>query len=531
MSKNLKKVALTTLSGAILVSGMPVNVFANTLNQDDIRSINTNNSVEQSESSIVSIPDANLKAALIRALNKTDGEITQADMESLTELDASNRGIVDLTGLEYAVNLTRLNLSGNQIYDLSSIKHLSKVIVLDISNQIVHKTIDLYNNQGQNPFQLSDGNYLVSNSLPEGLGLSADGSMFIFENPVKGQTYTFETQQVVLKGISVKVEVNLTIGEILGVPEVSTNKLPVITAQDVILTVGEGFNPLDYVIAEDAEDGKLEAKVVSNTVNTAVPGIYEVVYEATDSKGASVTKKITVTVNPLPLKVNHTPTIEASNLNIPVGYKVDLMSLANAYDEEDGKLIPEIVFSNFDNTKSGTYEVVYEATDSEGAKVNKTISITVRDLDTNLENGRYSRIIETSVASEFNLDIILETVAQELALTQVQVIDGEVEKDTPGDYELTIQGVNTKQETEIHNIMIRVGSLPKDEQQEIEEDKKTENEQIKTENKEDEIVEDKLETSTNTQEVIQTGLQTGLFAGLGVLFEGAGLLLLKRKRK
>lgn len=523
MSKNMKKVVLTTLSGAILFSNMPLNAFANTLDMQSTTS-------EQSKNSIVSIPDPNLKAALINALNKTDENITQADMESLTSFDASNKNITNLTGLEYAVNLTLINLSNNHIYDRSPLKNLSKVIVLDISNQFVYKTINLYNNQAQNPFQLANGHYLSSNTLPEGLELNEDSSVFSFKNPVKGQTYTFETQQVSLNGHTVIVEVNLIIEDILGVPTTSTNKIPVITAQNVDLTVGQTFNPLDYVTAYDEEDGQLEATVISDTVNTAVPGIYEVIYQATDSNGASVTKKITVTVNPLPLKVNQAPIIEALNVSIPVGYELDLLSLANAYDEEDGQLTPEILFSNLDNTKSGIYEVIYGATDSEGATVRKSITIKVKDLETNLENGRYSRIIETSKDSEFNLDTLLDTVALELGLTQVEVIDGEVEEDTPGDYELTIQGVNTAQEREIHNIMVRIINPLDDAEQEVEaeQDQKTEDEKIETEEKN---VETETDTSVKNPEVIETGLQTGLFLGLGAMLEGAGLLLLKRKRK
>ena len=72
----------------------------------------------------VSIPDANLKAAINRQLAKQTGSqraddaaVTEDDMASLTELVAESAGITDLTGLEKAVNLETLDLSGNDLND------------------------------------------------------------------------------------------------------------------------------------------------------------------------------------------------------------------------------------------------------------------------------------------------------------------------------------------------------------------------------------------------------------------------------
>ena len=67
----------------------------------------------------VNIPDANLRAVITKILGKTsDASITPEDMAKLTRLDAPNKAIRDLTGLEYATNLTRLNLRGNTISDI-----------------------------------------------------------------------------------------------------------------------------------------------------------------------------------------------------------------------------------------------------------------------------------------------------------------------------------------------------------------------------------------------------------------------------
>lgn len=76
------------------------------------------------------------------------------------------------------------------------------------------------------------------------------------------------------------------------------NHIPVITAEDKTLTVGDSFDVMAGVTALDKEDGDLTDKieVINNTVDTSKAGTYTVTYKVTDSNGASVTKTITITV-------------------------------------------------------------------------------------------------------------------------------------------------------------------------------------------------------------------------------------------
>ena len=83
----------------------------------------------------VNIPDANLRAAIAEALGKSDTtvvSITIDEMTSLTWIDANNRGIQDLTGLEYAINLEDLYAPDNQITDLSPLSELINLRVLNV---------------------------------------------------------------------------------------------------------------------------------------------------------------------------------------------------------------------------------------------------------------------------------------------------------------------------------------------------------------------------------------------------------------
>ncbi|MGL4612115.1 MAG: leucine-rich repeat domain-containing protein [Trueperaceae bacterium] len=84
------------------------------------------------ENQIISIPDPQLLEAIREKLGKPSGEISCLELVSLENLDASGRGINDLTGLEYAVNLNSLELGNNQLTDVSAISTLTKLRGLNL---------------------------------------------------------------------------------------------------------------------------------------------------------------------------------------------------------------------------------------------------------------------------------------------------------------------------------------------------------------------------------------------------------------
>ena len=76
----------------------------------------------------VYIPDANLRAAIEDTLGKAPGaSIATQDMARLTRLEADERSIRDLTGLEYAINLERIEFRRNEISDLSPLAGLTRL--------------------------------------------------------------------------------------------------------------------------------------------------------------------------------------------------------------------------------------------------------------------------------------------------------------------------------------------------------------------------------------------------------------------
>ena len=86
----------------------------------------------------VTIPDANLRSAIAAVLGKARGAtITKGEMQTLTHLRAFDAGISDLTGLEFATNLTFLSLRFNNISDVSALRGLTNLDFLSLDgNQI-----------------------------------------------------------------------------------------------------------------------------------------------------------------------------------------------------------------------------------------------------------------------------------------------------------------------------------------------------------------------------------------------------------
>ena len=88
----------------------------------------------------VTIPDGNLRAAIAAALDKASGAtITKGEMTTLLRLglDADDAGIRDLTGLEFATNLTSLSLNHNNISDIAPLRELTNLTRLELlRNQI-----------------------------------------------------------------------------------------------------------------------------------------------------------------------------------------------------------------------------------------------------------------------------------------------------------------------------------------------------------------------------------------------------------
>ena len=104
----------------------------------------TATAIPHSEPVIVS--DGNLRAKIMETLGKPFGEVlTLTDMLQLRTLSADNMGIYDLTGLEYAANLTSLSLQDNMIANVLSLLTLTQLTTLDLRNNWISDVSPLTN--------------------------------------------------------------------------------------------------------------------------------------------------------------------------------------------------------------------------------------------------------------------------------------------------------------------------------------------------------------------------------------------------
>ena len=85
---------------------------------------------------LVHIPDTNLRAAIAEELGKSpNAPITVEDMEKLgPHFEAENKGIRDLTGLQFATNVIELDVKDNPISDLSPLAGLINLRDLGFAN-------------------------------------------------------------------------------------------------------------------------------------------------------------------------------------------------------------------------------------------------------------------------------------------------------------------------------------------------------------------------------------------------------------
>ena len=112
---------------------------------DGIEEIVTFNAVAEAA---IDIPDPNLRAEVETALRVSPGTpIVSSEMAALTRLEAPNANITNLTGLEFATNLTRLELgpervgnewrNSNAVEDLSPLAGLTQLTRLHLPNNSI----------------------------------------------------------------------------------------------------------------------------------------------------------------------------------------------------------------------------------------------------------------------------------------------------------------------------------------------------------------------------------------------------------
>ena len=262
------------------------------------------------------------------------------------------------------------------------------------------------------------------------------------------------------KGASKKKTVYVTVNPKME----EINWIPVISASDRVLTVGDVFNVMDGVSASDHEDGDITGSVVveSSNVDTNTVGSYQVTYRVTDSQGASSTKTITVIVNPKMEALNEVPVINAVDKILTVGDTFDVKKDVTASDAEDGNLTDkiEVIRNEVDTGKAGIYEVTYKVTDSQGASSTKTILVTVNPKMESLNQVPTIKAEDKTITVGDKFDVKKDVTAKDTEdgdLTdKIEVVKNDVDTTKPGTYEVVYKVTDSKGASKKKTIKVTV---------------------------------------------------------------------------
>ena len=92
----------------------------------------------------VSFKDWNFKKAMLAIADKDkDNEVSEAEALQVKEINISNKGITDLTGLDAFKNAWKVNAQNNNIEDASILKELHQLYWLDLKGNKNLKTFDV----------------------------------------------------------------------------------------------------------------------------------------------------------------------------------------------------------------------------------------------------------------------------------------------------------------------------------------------------------------------------------------------------
>ncbi|MFQ9309111.1 MAG: IdeS/Mac family cysteine endopeptidase [Paraclostridium sordellii] len=162
------------------------------------------------------------------------------------------------------------------------------------------------------------------------------------------------------------------------------NEPPVITSKEnLILEVGQKFDTsMLNVKVSDKEDKNLDVKY-EGIVNSDLPGDYTITITATDSKGLTTTKKVTVLVKAKPEIKNEPPVITAKDLTIKQGDKFEYSMLnAQAKDTTGKNISNSIIYSgNVNTSNAGEYPIVLTVKDENGTANSLKVKVIVKSIN------------------------------------------------------------------------------------------------------------------------------------------------------
>ena len=396
--------------------------------------LNTNPTVKMKEGkSYIEITEGETIQLTEEALKEKGLEIKDDENDKITleVKDASDKKITSFKGTEegiYDLYITAKDDFGGESKTLN--------VQLKVNASTVGPTItrdgkaleDVTINAGQ-AFNLMDSVKAVDvNGNTVSVSVSSDKELNL--DTEQDTTYKITYSATDSRGRKTEKTINLT---------VKGNKAPVIEGvKNHTLKVGDSFDPKAGVTVTD-EDKNIELVVESN-VNTNIPGVYKVIYKATDSGNKTTIVESSVVVNPKMTTLNKIPVINAQDRIVQLGEKFDPLEGVTATDEEDKDLTEKIkvIRNDVDTKVAGDYTVVFSVTDSQGATAIHEMLVVV-----NQPPVIHAEDKVITVGDEFKaLEGVTATDDEQGDIREIEVVENNVKTDTPGEYTVTYKVVD-----------------------------------------------------------------------------------------
>ncbi|MGD7732219.1 FG-GAP-like repeat-containing protein [Propionibacteriaceae bacterium G57] len=184
------------------------------------------------------VTDAALAACINTAIDPTraaDAAISTADLDKLTALTCSGKGVADLAGLEHATNLTSINASNNVLTDFDELAGLSKL-----------KTVSL------------DDNYIAA--LPADMSAMTSLSMLQLQHKTAGAPNKGITSLAPLGDVTTLGLINVGFNQVADLS-------PLTASKDTLTAIYAASNPLTSFapVAELTKLGRLWASGPAGT--------------------------------------------------------------------------------------------------------------------------------------------------------------------------------------------------------------------------------------------------------------------------
>jgi Leucine-rich repeat (LRR) protein len=179
---------------------------------------------------IVTFSDANFEALIRTTLSKPTGDITAAEMATITTLTGNGWNISDISGIEYCTNLVTLNLEDNQLVDLSDLIGLANLNWIGLSNNQIVNINALVQNSG-----IGSGDTVYLNGNP----LSATSISYISDLEARGVTvYHDGGTAIVFYDANFEALIRTTLSK-------PTGDITIADMETITIIIGDGWNIAD----------------------------------------------------------------------------------------------------------------------------------------------------------------------------------------------------------------------------------------------------------------------------------------------